>query len=159
MNDKVIYIEPKEKIGFRPLEYQTKIYDIERYLENIVKKLIKLGETEEVKKYQKELFFFIDKYKENPYSQFGYALFVLTQPEDSEYRYQIAKGYVEHGLSIDEKNVDGINLNLRIFSYLIKENRKYIAGAKKFINEQLEITPNNSDLIIYLQDLEEEDDN
>jgi len=159
MNDKVIYIEPKEKIGFRPLEYQTKIYDVEKYLESIVKRLIKFGETEEVKKYQKELLIFIDKYKENPYSQFGYALFVLTQPEDSEYRYQIAKGYVEHGLSIDEKNVDGINLNLRIFSYLIKENRKYIAGAKKFINEQLEITPNNSDLIIYLQDLEEEDDN
>ena len=52
MNDKVIYIEPKEKIGFRPLEYQTKIYDVEKYLESIVKRLIKFGETEEVKKYQ-----------------------------------------------------------------------------------------------------------
>jgi len=157
--DNVIDMYPRRKIGFTPLEHQTKIYDIERYLENIVKKLIKLGETEEVKKYQKELLFFIDKYKENPYSQFGYALFILTQPEDSEYRYQVARGYVEHGLSIDEKNIDGINLNLRIFSYLIREDKKYLSGAKKFIKEQLEITPDNSDLIIYLKNLEEEYDN
>ena len=155
--DNIVYIIPKRKIGFTQADYQTKIYNVGEYLENLVKNLIRKDEPSEINKSMERLFFFIDRYPENPYSQFGYALFILTQQEDSEYRYQIAREYVEHGLCIDEKNVDGIDLNIRIFSYLIKIDKKYISEAKKFIKKQLEITPDNSELITYLKNIEEEE--
>lgn len=158
MTDNVVHIEPKRKIGFVSPNQNAKIISIEERLENLVKNLIKKEESSEISKHRKELYSFIDKYKENAYSQFGYALFILTQPEynQEKFKYNMALAHINNGLELDENNLHGIELGIRVFSYLIVEDEKYIKEAEEFVEEYLEVYPDNQDLINYLKELKGE---
>ena len=153
--DNVIPLTPKRKIGFIPQNQEAKVFNIENYLEKLVKNIIKKEMSSEISKYRKELCFFIDAYKENAYSQFGYALFILTQPEYSQenFKYNMALAHINNGLELDENNLHGIELGIRVHSYLIIEDEKYLKGAEEFVKEYLEVYPDNQELKKYLEEL------
>ena len=157
-SNNVIPLTPKRKIGFIQQNQEAKVFNIENYLENLVKKLIKKEVSSEINRYRKELCFFIDAYKKNAYSQFGYALFILTQPEYSQenFKYNMALAHINNGMELDENNLHGIELGIRVFSYLIIEDAKYLGEAEKFVEEYLEVYPDNQDLIKYLKELKGE---
>jgi len=157
-SNNVIPLTPKRKIGFIQQNQEAKVFNIENYLENLVKKLIKKEVSSEINRYRKELCFFIDAYKKNAYSQFGYALFILTQPEYSQenFKYNKALAHINNGMELDENNLHGIELGIRVFSYLIIEDAKYLGEAEKFVEEYLEVYPDNQDLIKYLKELKGE---
>jgi|SRR3989338_5312175 len=153
--DNVIHIKPRKKIGFISQNQEAKVFNIENYLEKLVKNIIKKEMSSEISKYRKELCFFIDAYKENAYSQFGYALFILTQPEYSQenFKYNMALAHINNGLELDENNLHGIELGIRVHSYLIIEDEKYLKGAEEFVKEYLEVYPDNQELKKYLEEL------
>ena len=153
--DNVIDIKPRKKIGFISQNQEAKVFNIENYLEKLVKNIIKKEMSSEISKYRKELCFFIDAYKENAYSQFGYALFILTQPEYSQenFKYNMALAHINNGLELDENNLHGIELGIRVHSYLIIEDEKYLKGAEEFVKEYLEVYPDNQELKKYLEEL------
>ena len=153
--DNVIDIKPRKKIGFISQNQEAKVFNIENYLEKLVKNIIKKEMSSEISKYRKELCFFIDAYKENSYSQFGYALFILTQPEYSQenFKYNMALAHINNGLELDENNLHGIELGIRVHSYLIIEDEKYLKGAEEFVKEYLEVYPDNQELKKYLEEL------
>ena len=153
--DNVIHIKPRKKIGFIPQNHVAKVFDMEDYLENLVMNLIKKEMSSEIGRHRKELCFFIDAYKENAYSQFGYALFILTQPEYSQenFKYNMALSHINNGLELDENNFHGIELGIRVYSYLMIEDEKYIREAEEFVEEYLEVYPDNQELMGYLKEL------
>ena len=154
-SNNVIPLTPKRKIGFIQQNQEAKVFNIENYLEKLVKNIIKKEMSSEISKYRKELCFFIDAYKENSYSQFGYALFILTQPEYSQenFKYNMALAHINNGLELDENNLHGIELGIRVHSYLIIEDEKYLKGAEEFVKEYLEVYPDNQELKKYLEEL------
>ena len=124
------------------------VFDMEGHLENLVKNIL-YDSIEEFKKNENKIYNLFNIYPNNPYGHFGMAAYSLLSDA-----YPAAISHIECGLKIKE-NEDGITLkteilysalladpNIIIFN-LIKDHKNPVDFVKEFINESLEMYPNN----------------